>query len=102
MSGMSCVAGIPTGWEVVQDLARKVGLAKGADLSLLGQTPEASPDRRIGAAESASVSAGGGHTDWSFGRTRCAAAITGVPLAALPNSTRVVSQLQSCRGGFRA
>jgi SIR2-like domain len=39
-SGMSRAAGIPTGWEVVQDLARKVALAEGVDLSGLGQAPE--------------------------------------------------------------
>jgi len=38
-SGMSRAAGIPTGWEVVQDLARKVALAEGVDLSLLGEAP---------------------------------------------------------------
>ena len=39
-SGMSRAAGIPTGWEVVQDLARKVALPEGVDLSVLEQAPE--------------------------------------------------------------
>ncbi len=39
-SGMSRAAGVPTGWEVVQDLARKVALAEGVDLSVLEQAPE--------------------------------------------------------------
>ena len=39
-SGMSRAAGLPTGWEVVQDLARRVALAEGVDLPVLGQAPE--------------------------------------------------------------
>jgi hypothetical protein len=39
-SGMSSAAGIKTGWQVVQDLIRKVAVAEGVDLAALGQTPE--------------------------------------------------------------
>jgi len=38
-SGMSTAARIPTGWQVVQDLARKVAAAEGVDLGV--QAPEA-------------------------------------------------------------
>lgn len=40
-SGMSSAAGVPTGWQVVQDLIRKVGLAEGADPTDLVNSPEA-------------------------------------------------------------
>ena len=30
-SGMSSAAGIPTGWQVVQDLIRKIAIAEGAE-----------------------------------------------------------------------
>jgi len=39
-SGMSSAAGVPTGWQVVQDLIRKVGIAEGVDPSDIGDTPE--------------------------------------------------------------
>lgn len=39
-SGMSSAAGIPTGWQVVQDLVRKAAVAEGVDLDDLGVTPE--------------------------------------------------------------
>lgn len=39
-SGMSSAAGIKTGWQVVQDLVRKVAVAEGVDLVALGQPPE--------------------------------------------------------------
>lgn len=39
-SGMSSAAGIPTGWQVVQDLIRKVALAEGSDPAELGDKPE--------------------------------------------------------------
>jgi hypothetical protein len=39
-SGMSSAAGIPTGWQVVQDLIRRIARAEGADPSDLGERPE--------------------------------------------------------------
>lgn len=39
-SGMSSAAGIRTGWQVVEDLIRKVAVTEGVDLAALGQTPE--------------------------------------------------------------
>jgi hypothetical protein len=39
-SGMSSAAGIPTGWQVVQDLIRKVALAEGVDPSDVENRPE--------------------------------------------------------------
>ncbi|MGD0085004.1 MAG: hypothetical protein ABSD78_17670 [Acidimicrobiales bacterium] len=39
-SGMSSAAGIPTGWQVVQDLIRKVALAEGIDASDVENRPE--------------------------------------------------------------
>src|SRR5580704_4413137 len=39
-SGMSSAAGIPTGWQVVQDLIRRVAIAEGVDREELGETPE--------------------------------------------------------------
>lgn len=39
-SGMSRAAGIPTGWQVVQDLIRKVALAEGADPAEVENEPE--------------------------------------------------------------
>jgi len=39
-SGMSSAAGIPTGWQVVQDLIRKIAIAEGADVEELGDAPE--------------------------------------------------------------
>ena len=39
-SGMSSAAGIPTGWQVVQDLIRKVALAEGVDPSEVEHQPE--------------------------------------------------------------
>jgi hypothetical protein len=39
-SGMSSAAGIRTGWQVVEDLIRKVAVAEDVDLAALGQTPE--------------------------------------------------------------
>ena len=39
-SGMSSAAGIPTGWQVVQDLIRKVALVEGADPTELDGEPE--------------------------------------------------------------
>ena len=39
-SGMSTAAGIPTGWQVVQDLIRKVALAEGVDPSAIEEQPE--------------------------------------------------------------
>jgi SIR2-like domain len=39
-SGLSSAAGIPTGWQVAQDLARRVALAEGASEEALGDTPE--------------------------------------------------------------
>lgn len=39
-SGMSSAAGIRTGWQVVEDLIRKVAVAEGVDLAALEQTPE--------------------------------------------------------------
>jgi hypothetical protein len=38
-SGMSSAAGIPTGWQVVQDLVRKIALAEGIDPDELGDEP---------------------------------------------------------------
>lgn len=39
-SGMSSAAGVPTGWQVVQDLIRKVALAEGADPAEVEDRPE--------------------------------------------------------------
>jgi hypothetical protein len=39
-SGMSTAAGIPTGWQVVQDLIRRFAVADGVDQALLGDEPE--------------------------------------------------------------
>ena len=39
-SGMSSAAGIPTGWQVVQDLIRKVALAEGAGPAAVEDRPE--------------------------------------------------------------
>ena len=39
-SGMSTAAGIPTGWQVVQDLVRRIARAEGVDLEARGETPE--------------------------------------------------------------
>ncbi len=39
-SGMSSAAGIPTGWQVVQDLIRKIALAEGVDPGVLQDHPE--------------------------------------------------------------
>jgi hypothetical protein len=39
-SGMSSAAGIPTGWQVVQDLIRKIAIAEGAEVEELGDAPE--------------------------------------------------------------
>jgi hypothetical protein len=39
-SGMSSAAGIPTGWQVVQDLIRKIAVAEGVDPAELGDVPE--------------------------------------------------------------
>lgn len=39
-SGLSTAAGIPTGWQVVQDLVRKIAAARGVDLSAYGEEPE--------------------------------------------------------------
>lgn len=39
-SGVSSGAGIPTGWQVVQDLIRKVAIAEGVDVESQGQAPE--------------------------------------------------------------
>jgi hypothetical protein len=39
-SGMSSAAGIPTGWQVVQDLIRKVAIAEGVDHEEVGAAPE--------------------------------------------------------------
>lgn len=39
-SGMSSAAGIPTGWQVVQDLIRKIAIAEGVDREELGAEPE--------------------------------------------------------------
>ncbi len=38
---MSSAAGIPTGWQVVQDLIRKVATLEGVDTETLGDAPEA-------------------------------------------------------------
>lgn len=40
-SGMSSAAGIPTGWQVIQDLIRKVALAEGVDPNDVANAPEA-------------------------------------------------------------
>ena len=40
-SGVSTGAGIPTGWQVVQDLIRRIARAEGADLKGFDATPEA-------------------------------------------------------------
>lgn len=40
-SGMSSAAGIPTGWQVVQDLVRKVALAEGVSDDEIAGAPEA-------------------------------------------------------------
>lgn len=40
-SGMSSAAGVPTGWQVLQDLIRKIGLAEGVDPEQLEDAPEA-------------------------------------------------------------
>jgi hypothetical protein len=37
---MSSAAGIPTGWQVIQDLIRKAAIAEGFDLDALGTTPQ--------------------------------------------------------------
>ncbi len=39
-SGMSSAAGVPTGWQVVQDLIRKVALAEGVDPAEIEDRPE--------------------------------------------------------------
>lgn len=39
-SGMSSAAGVPTGWQVVQDLIRRVAKAEGVDPQELGDKPE--------------------------------------------------------------
>ena len=39
-SGVSSAAGVPTGWNVVQDLIRRVALADGVDPDKLGDQPE--------------------------------------------------------------
>lgn len=39
-SGMSSAAGIPTGWQVVQDLIRRIARAEGIDDDDLGDAPE--------------------------------------------------------------
>lgn len=39
-SGMSSAAGVPTGWQVVQDLIRKIALADGVDPAEFEQDPE--------------------------------------------------------------
>ena|ERR1022692_2923334 len=39
-SGMSSAAGIPTGWQVVQDLVRKIAAAEGVPPDDLGEAPE--------------------------------------------------------------
>ncbi len=39
-SGMSSAAGVPTGWQVVQDLIRRVAKAEGVDPDELGDKPE--------------------------------------------------------------
>src|SRR5262245_34663026 len=39
-SGMSSAAGIPTGWQVVQDLIRKIAVVEGVSTDDLGNTPE--------------------------------------------------------------
>lgn len=39
-SGMSTAAGIPTGWQVVQDLVRRIALAEGVDLEARAEAPE--------------------------------------------------------------
>jgi hypothetical protein len=39
-SGLSSAAGVPTGWQVVQDLVRKIARAEGVDEDTLGDTPE--------------------------------------------------------------
>ena len=39
-SGLSSAAGVPTGWQVVQDLIRKIGIAEGVDPATLGEVPE--------------------------------------------------------------
>lgn len=39
-SGMSSAAGIPTGWQVVQDLICKIALAEGADPTVVEHEPE--------------------------------------------------------------
>ena len=39
-SGMSSAAGVPTGWQVVQDLIRKVALAEGVDPAEVEDDPE--------------------------------------------------------------
>lgn len=39
-SGLSRAAGIPTGWDVLQDLIGKVALAEGLDLAAAGQAPD--------------------------------------------------------------
>ena len=40
-SGISSAAGIPTGWQVVEDLIRRVARAQNIDIDQLGRTPEA-------------------------------------------------------------
>ncbi len=40
-SGMSSAAGVPTGWQVVQDLIRKIALAEGVDPAEVEDDPEA-------------------------------------------------------------
>ena len=39
-SGMSSAAGVPTGWQVVQDLIRRIATAEGVDLDGLQRTPD--------------------------------------------------------------
>jgi hypothetical protein len=39
-SGMSSAAGIPTGWQVVQDLVRRIAVAEGVDPDEFGEAPE--------------------------------------------------------------
>jgi len=38
-SGLSTAAGIPTGWQVVEDLIRKLASAEGVDPAELGDQP---------------------------------------------------------------
>lgn len=47
-SGMSSAAGIPTGWQVVQDLVRKVAVVDGVDALQLGDAPEVWWEGRYG------------------------------------------------------